>query len=239
MNATTNSPKHNIRLTAEQLDVLRAYIRKRGFTDEMVIHEILDHFACKTEEIWTEEPRLSLEAAMLKAHESFGIMGFSPIANSFSKNMQRQYMQWYKRQVLRICTSLTWMPACLLSGWLVYLFLRHAPALPVLGDYQNTYAIMLVLLILLVEKVLLIKYSLKNYHYSSYPLLRSSVVIMGGNWEISVFLTFLFISQAKELSLGVIWCLVVLSIIHQIIILAGYFTFEKAKENARIAGYID
>src|SRR5690606_34011239 len=107
MNATTNSPKHNIRLTAEQLDVLRAYIRKRGFTDEMVIHEILDHFACKIEEIWTEEPRLSLEAAIPKAHESYDIMRLSPIANSFSKNMQLQYMQWNKGQVLRICTSIT------------------------------------------------------------------------------------------------------------------------------------
>jgi hypothetical protein len=95
-------------LTREELLQLRKFIisRSQRFAEPSVLLEIMDHFACKTEEVLTEEPSLSLEQAMKKAHHSFGIKGFAPIAEACEQHIYQRYKKLC--QGIRINILLSW-----------------------------------------------------------------------------------------------------------------------------------
>src|ERR1043165_8806970 len=78
-------------LNREQLQQLVRFIHSRGFREDVVMLEILDHFACKVEEVIAKTPEVSFDEAMRKAHASFGAMGFQPIAASFQKQTKKKY----------------------------------------------------------------------------------------------------------------------------------------------------
>lgn len=82
-------------LSREQLQLLVKFIHSRGFKEHVVVLEILDHFACKVEEILVTEREMPFDAAMKKAHESFGVMGFKPIAESFHEQVKKKYSRLY------------------------------------------------------------------------------------------------------------------------------------------------
>lgn len=69
----------NNSLNSQELEQLRQYIRKQGFTDDVVVEEILSQFVRKVEGVISDNPRLELDAATELAHRSFGVAGFRPI----------------------------------------------------------------------------------------------------------------------------------------------------------------
>ena len=87
------------KLSRDQLLQLVIYIKRRGFTQTLVIAEILDHFACKVEEKMAAYPGISLERAMTDAHADFGISGFAPIVSAFQGSLKKRYADIYKAQV--------------------------------------------------------------------------------------------------------------------------------------------
>lgn len=79
-----------ITLTKEQLKELKKFINSRGFREPLIVMEILDHFACLVEERLQADPALSLTEAMQQAHNSFGVMGFRPIADAADKERNKR-----------------------------------------------------------------------------------------------------------------------------------------------------
>jgi len=104
-----------LKLTAEQLPFLKDFIRKRGFVDPVQINEILDHFACKVEEVLAANPKISLQQAMYDAHTSFGIMGFRPIVEAFEEGMKFKYKSTYWKTVKSLMKSPKWVLLIVLS----------------------------------------------------------------------------------------------------------------------------
>ncbi len=86
-------------LNSEQLQQLRKFINSRGFKDELVVNEILDHFACKVEEELAKDPRIDLQVAMQNAHRSFGALGFYVIQANFEKNTRSRYRKLYWQSI--------------------------------------------------------------------------------------------------------------------------------------------
>lgn len=82
-----------ILLTDAQLKVLLMYIEQKGFSDPAIQLEILDHLACKVEEVLSSE-QIILEEAVKKAHKSFGIAGFRPLAKSYSRHIYSKFKTW-------------------------------------------------------------------------------------------------------------------------------------------------
>ncbi len=111
----------NIKLNKEQLFVVKEFIEKRGFSDPAVVLEILDHFACKIEEIMTAKVNLSLEEALIAAHKSFGIKGFYPLAEAYDKSLKARYMAIYKANLQKIGRSLLFV-SCLLIAGIIFWF---------------------------------------------------------------------------------------------------------------------
>jgi hypothetical protein len=107
-------------LSRDDLALLVAYIRARGFQDPAVIAEILDHFACKVEERIQRDPQLTLEHAMRKAHDDFGIAGFRPLATMYEAQAQKKYTRIYRQQLKHTLLQLPFMLLVIVSGMLVY-----------------------------------------------------------------------------------------------------------------------
>lgn len=86
-------------LTPVELQLLKQFIISRSarFAEPVILLEILDHFACKTEELLTADPRLGFDEAMRKAHQSFGIKGFAPLAASCEQGIYQKYKQLFRK----------------------------------------------------------------------------------------------------------------------------------------------
>lgn len=92
-------------LTPSQISHLKSLIASKGYEEIDVQYEILDHVACKVEEILDENPKLELEEAFRIAHAGFGIFGFSGLEESFKKMIQKRFYSKYKAAMLEFFTS--------------------------------------------------------------------------------------------------------------------------------------
>ncbi len=107
-------------LNKEELQRLREFIYKRGFRDEAVINEILDHFACKVEEQLSANPKLSLNEAMYNAHESFGVLGFYVIQANLDKSLRHRYKTLYWASVKTLFGTISFWPLSVLLWLAIY-----------------------------------------------------------------------------------------------------------------------
>lgn len=80
-----------MKLSKEQLDHIRGFISKRGFTAIDLQMEIIDHVACRIEDKLTKNPGLSFEQALKQTHAEFGIFGFSTLEEAMIKSLDRKY----------------------------------------------------------------------------------------------------------------------------------------------------
>lgn len=94
-------------MSPSELAQLRRFIASRSarFAEPAILLEITDHFACKVEELLTQDSRLSLDEAMKLAHQSFGIKGFAPLAEAFEQSVYQRYKRWYRAEQRRLLFS--------------------------------------------------------------------------------------------------------------------------------------
>lgn len=80
-----------MKLTPQQLEYIRSFISKRGFTALDLQMEIIDHMACRVEDILTENPAVSFKEAVTRTHREFGVFGFSMLEDAMTKSLARKY----------------------------------------------------------------------------------------------------------------------------------------------------
>lgn len=117
----------NITLNEEQLWQLRRFIIKRGIKEADVIHEVLDHFACKVEEIISLHPNTPFERAMNLAHQSFGSSGFRPIVAQYEKQLEKVLWKEYKTSLKETILS----PEVFLSLFSAFAFYHFITGVPI------------------------------------------------------------------------------------------------------------
>jgi hypothetical protein len=84
-----------MKLNKEQINQVKNFISKRGFTYYDVQLEIIDHVACKVEDLMTADPGLSLDEAIAQTHAGFGVMGFSVVEDAMRASLQKRYWKQY------------------------------------------------------------------------------------------------------------------------------------------------
>jgi hypothetical protein len=106
-------------LTAEQINIIKAFISKRGFTYPDVQLEIIDHVASRVEELMAESPKLSLDEAIGITHAEFGVMGFSVFEDSMIVSLQKKF---FKHFVTILFSYFNWkyLPLIAASVYLIY-----------------------------------------------------------------------------------------------------------------------
>lgn len=107
----------NVKLTEQQLEELKSFIKSKGFKDPAVVNEILDHFACKVEEEMEIDSHLSFSEAINKARSSFGIKGFAPIVASFTNQLKSRYRKIYWKYFLQAASTPLYIPLLLLLSY--------------------------------------------------------------------------------------------------------------------------
>lgn len=89
-------------LDADELQQLKEYIYRHGFREQTTMVEILDHFACKVEELKTADPQLPFDMAMDKAHKSFGVAGFYPLVKAYELTLEKKYKKIFGANVKKV-----------------------------------------------------------------------------------------------------------------------------------------
>lgn len=83
-------------LSAADINDIKAFISKRGFTEPDLQMEIIDHVACRVEEILSAGPKTLLTQAINITHAEFGVMGFSVFEDAMRSNLQKRYFKLFK-----------------------------------------------------------------------------------------------------------------------------------------------
>ncbi|TVP47779.1 MAG: hypothetical protein EA341_12010 [Mongoliibacter sp.] len=94
-----------MKLTKDQIEQLKKLISYKGYPQIDVQYEILDHVACKVEELMEENPKLSVPDAFQKVHASFGIFGFSELEESYKKMIEKRLWSYYCQELKQLFTS--------------------------------------------------------------------------------------------------------------------------------------
>jgi len=77
-------------LSGEEINYVREFVGRKGYSQVEVQSEMIDHIACIVEEKREENPNLSIEKAVADFHASFGIFGFSNWAERLEKQTSRK-----------------------------------------------------------------------------------------------------------------------------------------------------
>jgi hypothetical protein len=83
-------------LSKSDLQKIREFISKRGFTEPDLQMEIVDHVACRVEVIMIADGKLDLQQAIELTHAEFGVMGFSVFEDGMRSTLQKRYWQVFK-----------------------------------------------------------------------------------------------------------------------------------------------
>lgn len=94
-----------MKLSKDQIEQLKKLISYKGYPEIDVQYEILDHVACKVEELMGQNPKLSVPDAFQKVHASFGIFGFSALEESYKKMIEKRLWGYYWKELKQLITS--------------------------------------------------------------------------------------------------------------------------------------
>lgn len=88
-----------MKLSPGQIITLKKLISYKGYPEIDLQYEILDHVACKVEVLLEENPTMELDDAFRKVHSEFGIFGFSDLAESYTKSIEKRYRRLFWQEV--------------------------------------------------------------------------------------------------------------------------------------------
>lgn len=160
------------KLTKEEIGVLLKYIAGKGFKHHDIQLEILDHFACKVEEILSLDKTMPLEAAMDEAHSSFGVMGFSVIEDSYKKKLGIEFFKEIPKVWIEI--SQGFLGFLLLMGMLGFLLFLFSPFYV---EYANIVRIGLGVTFIIISLVLLSRYKPISKNYFIYSNMGTQILL--------------------------------------------------------------
>lgn len=94
-----------MKLSSDQITILKKLISYKGYTEIDVQYEILDHVACEVEKLMEENPNLSLDDAFRNVHASFGIFGFSTLEESYKKMIEKRIWSYFWKAIKELIFS--------------------------------------------------------------------------------------------------------------------------------------
>jgi hypothetical protein len=106
-----------MKLLPAHIHQIKDFVTQRGFTEPDLQIEIIDHMACRVEELMSANPTFTLHHAIKLAHADFGIMGFSIFEDAMRSALQKRYFKVFRSIYL---ANFTWKTVPLMVA-LVYL----------------------------------------------------------------------------------------------------------------------
>lgn len=158
-----------MKLSPSQITTLKKLISYKGYPEIYLQYEILDHVACKVEVLLEEKPNLSLDDAFRKVHSEFGIFGFSDLAESYTKSIERRYRNFFWEEFKSFFTSHRVIYPIALAFILYWFSLNTRPF-----GYELTLPVWAVLFFVAGVVAVLIKYHKANKQFKNYVAFKST-----------------------------------------------------------------
>jgi|GEM_PF-5947413 len=86
-----------MKLLPAHIHQIKDYVAKRGFTEPDLQIEIIDHMACRVEDLMNANQTLTLCHAIKLAHAEFGVMGFSVFEDAMRNALQKRYFKVFRK----------------------------------------------------------------------------------------------------------------------------------------------
>ncbi|MGY6520369.1 MAG: hypothetical protein ACXIUD_01480 [Mongoliitalea sp.] len=208
-----------MKLSKDQIEQLKKMISYKGYPLIDVQYEILDHVACKIEELMVQDPKLSLEAAFAKVHASFGIFGFSSLEESYEKTIQQKATKFTMEVLRNILTS--WRIVLPLGITALFLGLAYFNQYLFGSSYLGSYLFSIGIFFVLIELI-----SGNNWRqlkkFQQYAAIKQSSTLSLMLY-IGLYIAFNLIWRANELQL---WNLTSMNITEWILISIIFITFS-------------
>lgn len=99
-----------MKLTKEQILQIRNFVSDRGIRYYDVQLEIIDHVACKVEDLMTADPNLTLDEAIAQTHAGFGETSFKIIEDTMRRSLQKKYWRLFRTIFISYLTPLYLLP---------------------------------------------------------------------------------------------------------------------------------
>lgn len=87
-------------LSLHDLELIRNFVRTKGYFYHEVVDEMVDHLACEVEKRREVDPQISVDKAISDFHSSFGIFGFSDWEQGIIKQTGRKVRRITGRSAL-------------------------------------------------------------------------------------------------------------------------------------------
>ena len=113
-----------MRLNTDQVAVIKDFISKRGFKEQDLQLEILDHLTCKIEDLMSENADVGFEDALGQAHAQFGVMGLSVLEDSMRTSISHTFKQISLNVLKKWITFPNWIAVLGLSCVLFLFFTK-------------------------------------------------------------------------------------------------------------------
>jgi hypothetical protein len=84
-----------MKLTAEQVSQINAFVAGQGIRFLDVQLEIIDHVASRVEELMTEDPQLTFTGAIAITNTEFGVKGFKGFEAGMISAMRKKYFRFF------------------------------------------------------------------------------------------------------------------------------------------------
>lgn len=131
-----------MKLSKQQLDLIKTFISKKGFVYADVQLEIIDHVANAIQDKLEGNSKLNFEEALHQVHASFGIFGFSVLEDSMISGMNKRYNRIFFNNFLSLF-NYKYLLLIFLSISLIY-------ALQNLTNNSNTVLTLFILVVIVV-----------------------------------------------------------------------------------------
>lgn len=108
-----------MQLNQQQLEEIRQFVLRKGIVYLDVQMEIIDHVASALEERMEADSKLDFSTALQETYNSFGVLGFSTIADAVTNGLQKKYNRFFWK-TFRSFFSYKYVFLLVLGGLLAY-----------------------------------------------------------------------------------------------------------------------
>ncbi len=220
-------------LSESELQTLCAFISRKGFGEPALLLEILDHFACKVEELSAQHPDWPLEKRMEEAHRQFGVAGFYPLVKNYEEGLQRHYSRYFRKSLAAGFGDARTLGLVLLAPLLFYIvtLLTFPLWQQLTGNLSYAPAAWIAFLAFAVIDII----QIRRFPKRSHVFMRAAQ----SSWYSSLFLPsiyFVFIPLSEHVPLPVLLGLSAAYVLFQ---QARYATFRQARHDyeEKVAGF--
>lgn len=214
-----------MKLNKEQILKVKNFVSSHGIRYYDVQLEIIDHVACKVEELMTANATVTLNEAIAQTYAGFGVTGFKIVEDTMRKSLQKRYWKLFRTIFLSYLKPV-YLPLEAGLVYLLYLLAKRTNSV----DLSVDITWILLLSFILVQGIYRFNNSrnlIKNYKQRMLTVQMAVIVTSVVNLPLQLFILFFLLRTPSVF--GADATAIICGVFLTIVIMA-YFTMKQIKK---------